>query len=229
MRLYAELHCHTTYSDGLSTPEVCVRAAGVKDIKILAITDHNTAAGALAYWKEPMQHGTLVIPGEEISTDAGHVLAFFVRESIPPGPFEMVLRAIREQDAVAFVAHPFHIPLGNWWRKKSLCSLSTQHLTEVKGIEVFNGHNRAQANALARQLAMDKGLFAISGSDAHFPWEIGNATTEFNLHALTLDALRSALNKGHMKARPRRFNAYGVYLLVGVMNHIRRRYYAWKG
>lgn len=40
-----ELHCHTTASDGLLTPEALVEAALERGVTLLAITDHDTTAG----------------------------------------------------------------------------------------------------------------------------------------------------------------------------------------
>ncbi|HRV96031.1 MAG TPA: CehA/McbA family metallohydrolase [Anaerolineae bacterium] len=228
MIIYAELHCHTTFSDGWASPAACVRYAARRGLKILAITDHNTAAGALPYWQQPVQDGVLVIPGEEISTELGHVLAFFVRETIAPGPFETVVANIRDQGALPFMAHPYHIALGNRWRKKPILKPTADHLNRLAGLEIYNGHNRSRANRLAVQLAHEKGLPAIAGSDAHLPWEIGNARTAFDLPNLGLDIVRVALELGQMQALPRRVNAFPVYLTVGVLNRLMGRRYAWR-
>lgn len=42
MNKYIDLHTHTTYSDGELTPDELIKEAIKKDIKILAITDHDT-------------------------------------------------------------------------------------------------------------------------------------------------------------------------------------------
>ena len=229
MQVHAELHCHTRYSDGWSTPETCIRWAARKGLQIIAITDHNTAEGGFRYWQAPIQNGVLVVPGEEISTDLGHVLAFFVRQTISPGPFDQVLGQIRIQGAFPFMAHPYHIPLGNRWRQKPIYRLRPEQLSQLAGVEVENGHNRPRANAFAAKLAEDTGLCTISGSDAHFPWEIGNARTVIEVDALTHAAVRAALLDGRLKAMPCRVSAYGVYLGVGLINRLSGRRYAWKG
>lgn len=228
MPAYAELHCHTTFSDGWATPDACVRQAARRGLQILALTDHNTAAGALPYWQQPLQDGVLVIPGEEVSTELGHVLAFFVQATIAPGPFKTVLAQIREQGAIPFMAHPYHIALGNRWRKKPIFKLNPAYLHQLVGLEIHNGHNRTPANRLAASLAEEKKLPRISGSDAHLPWEIGNARTRFDLPRLTLDAVKAALLQGRMQALPRQFNAFPVYLAVGLMNRLTGRRYAWR-
>lgn len=224
----AEFHCHTHYSDGFASPQTCIRHAARKGLQVLALTDHNTAEGALRYWKQPLQQGVLVIPGEEVSTDVGHVLALFVHASITPGPFETVLRHIREQEALAFIAHPYHIPLGNLWRRHRILKASPEQLCLPDGIEVINGHNRTPANRLAQALARTYRLCPIAGSDAHFPWEIGNASTYLQVSELTYDAVRQALFKHHTQPQARQFNAYPVYLLVGLLNRVRKQKYAWK-
>ncbi len=223
----AELHCHTTHSDGWGSPLTCIRHARKKGLRVLAITDHDTAEGGLPYWDNPLQDGVLIIPGEEVSTDRGHVLAYFVKETIPPGYFEEVLERIREQNALAFVAHPYHIPIGNRWRHKPIFNLSSRQLTMVDGIEVINGHNRTLANQYALNLALSKGMLKLSGSDAHAPIEIGNAVTELEVGELSHQAVRDALLSGRASPRNRRFNGYPIYLLVGLMNRLYGRCYTW--
>lgn len=64
----ADLHTHTTASDGTNHPSVNVRLAAEAGLGAIAITDHDTVAGipeALAAGKEL---GILVVPGVEIST-----------------------------------------------------------------------------------------------------------------------------------------------------------------
>ena len=229
LQINAELHCHTTYSDGFASPKNCVRWAARKGLQVLAITDHNTAEGGLPYWDNPLQDGVLVIPGEEISTEIGHVLAYFVRETISPGPFEQVIAQIRSQNALAFMAHPYHIPLGNRWRRKEVFKLAPEQLSLLDGIEVENGHNRGAANRMAWTLAQNKHLTALSGSDAHHPMEIGNGRCQLEVSELSHPAVRAALlDKNQVRPQPRRWNAYGVYLLMGVLNKITKKKYAWK-
>ena len=79
----ADLHLHTTASDGRLEPEALVRLAIEKGLDTIAITDHDTIDGvvtALAVAKNlPL---LTVIPGVEINTDAPHsevhVLGYFI-------------------------------------------------------------------------------------------------------------------------------------------------------
>lgn len=229
MPLPAELHCHTRFSDGAADPDACVRAAARRGLRVLAITDHNTAQGGLPYWQAPLRHGVLVIPGEEISTDRGHLLAYFLHETVPPGPFEQALAAVHSQGGLAFMAHPYHIPLGSRWRKRALFHLLPGQLALLDGVETENGHNRARANAMARRLAEREGLRAIAGSDAHYPFEIGNARTLLDLEDLSHPAARVALGQGSPCALPPRVSALAIYYWVGIKNRLLGQHYAYKG
>ncbi len=229
LQVAAELHCHTRFSDGWASPQACIRQAQRKGLHVLAITDHDTAAGGLPYWQSPLQDGVLVIPGEEISTDIGHVLAYFVRETIPPGPFETVIQTVREQGGLAFLVHPYQIPLGNHWRKKQIFKATPKQLGLLDGIEIINGHNRAMANQLAVRLAQEGSYTAIAGSDAHLPLEIGNVRCLLEIPEFSYAAVRQALTgKDQIRPQRRRWNAYGIYLLIGVLNKLQKRRYVWK-
>lgn len=75
-----DMHTHTVFSDGTTTPEENVVEAKRRGLAGLAITDHDTGEGiarALAYAEDTF----LVVPGTEFSAElAGlsvHVLAYF--------------------------------------------------------------------------------------------------------------------------------------------------------
>lgn len=65
----ADLHCHTTASDGLLSPKELIRLAADLGLKGVGITDHDTIQG----WKEAEEAGTYykiqVLRGIELNTD----------------------------------------------------------------------------------------------------------------------------------------------------------------
>jgi predicted metal-dependent phosphoesterase TrpH len=75
-----DMHVHTSYSkDGLLAPEEIVVKCQQKGLGALAITDHNTLAGALAVRDvAPFP----VIVGQEISTSQGEVVGLFLEEEV---------------------------------------------------------------------------------------------------------------------------------------------------
>ncbi|MEL6271115.1 MAG: PHP domain-containing protein, partial [Chloroflexota bacterium] len=114
-----ELHSHTYWStDCMVKFETIMRVCEERGIDRIAITDHNTADGALAFQKIAPE---LVIVGEEIFTTQGELLAFFVQETIPKGltPEETIKR-LRDQGAFISVSHPFDQYRKGAWRKADL-------------------------------------------------------------------------------------------------------------
>ncbi|MFA5629407.1 MAG: PHP domain-containing protein [Dehalococcoidales bacterium] len=79
----ADLHVHTSVSDGKYTPEEIVKKAAALGLKYLAICDHDTVDGiAPAIEASKKYPGLTIIPGVEISTLAVgsevHMLGYFV-------------------------------------------------------------------------------------------------------------------------------------------------------
>ncbi|HEY7149778.1 MAG TPA: hypothetical protein VH420_10075 [Gaiellaceae bacterium] len=132
--LLAELHAHTTWSDGALTPAQLVDLHGLAGFDVLAITDH-VLAGELdvyvraetyrAYLDEisveaeraRARYGMLVVPGLELTADdpdpkrAGHAVAVGLRTfvSVDDG-LDAALRQARAQGAALIAAHPYRLP-----------------------------------------------------------------------------------------------------------------------
>lgn len=167
-----ELHTHTYYSrDSLTRPEPFIGACRRRGLDRVVVTDHNTAAGALHMARLAPD---LIIPGEEIMTPQGELLAFFVRETVPPmlTPAETI-RRLRDQGAFISVSHPFDRLRKGAWKADDL--LQIVHL--VDAIEVFNARCLfPRDNARALDFARAHGKPGTVGSDAHIPYELGRAT-----------------------------------------------------
>jgi predicted metal-dependent phosphoesterase TrpH len=87
-QMKADLHLHTTASDGRITPEEMVRLAAQDEVEVIAITDHDTVDGIKAALAAARNFPSLtVIPGVEINTDVPHgevhVLGFFIDYNQP--------------------------------------------------------------------------------------------------------------------------------------------------
>jgi predicted metal-dependent phosphoesterase TrpH len=64
-----DLHCHTTASDGIKTPTELIDYAIAEDIKVLAITDHDTISGLKEGVDYALKMEFTLIPGIEFSID----------------------------------------------------------------------------------------------------------------------------------------------------------------
>lgn len=169
--LTVELHSHTCWSkDCVVSFDRIIRFCQQRGIDRIAITDHNTADGALAMKQIAPE---LVIVGEEIMTDRGELLGYYVQETIPPGltPDETIKR-LRDQGAVISVSHPFDRLRKGAWEEAELLKI----IDKVDAIEVFNARCMFPAdNVKAQAFAEKHGLTGTVGSDAHSRAEYGRA------------------------------------------------------
>ncbi len=85
----ADLHAHTTASDGTDSPERLVARARERGLAVLAVTDHDTVAGVGAAVEAARANGggPIIVPGVELSSRVRggdvHVLGFFVPHEDP--------------------------------------------------------------------------------------------------------------------------------------------------
>lgn len=184
-----ELHSHTNYSpDSMirleRLPEICRQ----KGIDKVAITDHNTAKGALqAARLFPM----LVIPGEEVATTKGELLAWYIQEEVPAGlEPEEAIRRLRAQGAVIGVSHPFDRHRSGAWKREDLLSI----VDLVDAIEVLNARCvHDEDNDQAVVFAEEHGKIKTAGSDAHLRPEHGQAYMQMGPFTNNAEGFREAL------------------------------------
>ncbi|MCS7207220.1 MAG: PHP domain-containing protein [Dehalococcoidia bacterium] len=95
----ADLHLHTTASDGRLRPTALVRLCAQRGLRVIAITDHDTTDGLAEARAEVHRHPHMtLIPGVEFSTDVPgeeiHLLGYFLREE--DGVLQEVLHRLRQ-------------------------------------------------------------------------------------------------------------------------------------
>lgn len=186
-----DLHLHTHFSpDSLAPIHKVMERARALGFDRIAITDHNCILGAQIAWERDPD---FIIPGEEVRTDVGEVIAYYVKEEVPKGlPLLKTLDLLEEQGAVISIPHPVD-------RLRS-SALGLQHTLEiverVDAVEVLNSRCMFPGdNRRALALAQRHGKAVTAGSDAHMPMEIGHCGVHlpaFDNHA---DAFRAVLKK----------------------------------
>ena len=175
-----DLHSHTSYSDGLRSPEAMVRHAYELGLSGIAVTDHDTTDAYERACAEAAKYDDfLVIPASEVSSGAGHVLAYGVHERIRAGlSLGETCDKIHAQGGVAVAAHPYSTTLGVG-DPFDMKNIEDAELALLDGVEVYNssvlfpGDANEQASALAERY----GLSRVGGSDAHYAWSLGYGLT----------------------------------------------------
>lgn len=182
---FADLHIHTIYSyDGTATVPAALRRAREIGLDVIAITDHDEIAGALEAVKLASYYGVEVIPGSEITTAEGDLLALFIQEKIAPGLslIETLLR-VRDQGGVAIAAHPMASGMGMNSLKPVTILKALKHPVAknvLLGIEAYNGTAIDRvSNHYARIFANTLSIAQTGNSDAHIIDTIGFGRTDF--------------------------------------------------
>lgn len=195
--LRADLHVHTSFSrDGQATPEEIAARCERVGLSCVAVTDHDTIAGALETRRvAPFR----VIVGEEVNTRSGHVVGLFLSEEVPAGLSAIeTMRVIKEQGGLVLLPHPF-----DRFRLGVLHRVSPEALLPlVDAVEVFNARTfLPQDNHLARRLADRHGFPATAGSDAHSVHELGRTYLEMPDFDGTPGGFLEALAKATLMTR----------------------------
>ena len=141
-------------------------------LNVVAITDHDSAAGGLEARELADRYGVRVIVGEEVKSSEGEVIGLFLERTIPGGmTFAETIAAIRQQGGVVYVPHPFD-------RLHTIPSPAVlrQNVADIDVVEVFNSRLAFPGfNELAERFAQRYRLPAAAGSDAHVLPGIGTA------------------------------------------------------
>ncbi|QSX00399.1 PHP domain-containing protein [Haloterrigena alkaliphila] len=180
-----DLQIHTNASPCSSTPpERVAEAAADAGLDGVAVTDHDTLANVDAV-RDAAPDGLAVIPGVEVTTTEGHLLALDVAEPPPKTDPLTVIDRVHEQGGVAILSHPFDT-------LRQFYETDLEALAEaVDGVEAVNSRCvRRRFNDRAASFAAARDLPATGGSDAHFPMEVGRAYTIVEGDGSLADAVR---------------------------------------
>ncbi|SEA38260.1 hypothetical protein SAMN04488065_2902 [Haloplanus vescus] len=195
MRRY-DLQVHTDASPcSRAAPEEIVTAAIEAGLDGVAITNHDTLDGyaeVVAQAPERLD----IIPGVEVTTTQGHMLALGVSTVPPQADPCAVIDHIHEQGGVAVLSHPF-----DTFRESYIDSLD-EIGDKVDAVEVTNSRCiLPRFNRRAREFADRRGLSVTGGSDAHFAMEVGRAVTECSgpvLDAIQADETQAGGRGGYL-------------------------------
>ena len=177
-----DLHVHTHYSsnktwriDAVGSPAQIIAQAHKSGLDGIAITDHDTVKGALeALAVAQGMKDFVVIPGVEVSSAQGHILALGVREDVPAGlTAAETIKKIHALGGIAVASHPY----AGFPRK----SLGDAILKErFDAVEAWNSRTSKHLNGKAETLCRANNIPCVANSDAHHWKDVGTAYTEID-------------------------------------------------
>ena len=201
--LQIDFHVHSEGSyDGHEPVELIIEHAADIGLDGVVITDHDVLVESIRAAELAADYGLIGIPGVEVSTAHGHLLAIGVDE-MPPrrAPYEETVEWIRDHGGVAIVPHPF---------QRTRHGVRKKNIPDVDAIETFNAWLfTGYKNGRARRYATAYGYPTVAASDAHTLPYVGRAYTEITIpevdrEAVTREDVLTAIREGSTAVQGRR-------------------------
>lgn len=200
--LSVELHTHSSLSyDGRDPVDLLLEQAQAVGLDALAVTDHDEIDASLEAVRKAEDYDLIGIPGMEVTSRAGHVLALGVEELVPAGlPFEETIEVIHDLGGIAVVPHPFQSS-----RSGVAANITLDQLASADAIEVYNSRLlTGLANRRAERFALSRGLPMTAGSDAHIGEMVGQAVTNIDTDERDLRTILDAIAEGRTTVEGKR-------------------------
>jgi hypothetical protein len=142
--LVANIHIHTTYSDGSSNHKTILNAALDSSLDVIIITDHNILVQGLAGYLNRNGQKTLMLVGEEVHDQdrvlqKNHLLVLGVPHEtacFADDP-QNLINIVRDIKGLSFIAHP-HDPELKIFSESDI-SWEDWDIEGYTGIELWNG------------------------------------------------------------------------------------------
>ena len=203
--LKLDLHVHTVSSYDAHTKRedlpAIIKSRGLDGV---AVTEHNI-------FDPPRFDDALILPGVEISSRDGHIIALGINEMIQPRlPADETIQRIHNQDGVAIIPHPYD-PVCQ-------CIKIARLKTRPDAVETVNADALSFyiSNWLARRDSTKFKLPQVGGSDSHIPQTIGDAYTLIDTKSKDLKDILDGIRSGKVSGEGR---------ATSIMNKMRKLRY----
>jgi predicted metal-dependent phosphoesterase TrpH len=200
-----DMHVHSDVSDdGMASVETYMKWLTKlrRNYRIdgIVFTEHRLFNSDADYEALARQYDMLIFKGTEADTDCGHVLCYGMNEKVVQH-FDLrnvhlsgreLVNAMEDTGGIGIPAHPGRRHIGLVEHLENGYDIGSA----LRAAEQLNGGSSTQENARAQQLVVDRQLFGIGGSDAHFVSAVGKFMTEFTRPIRTIDDLVEQLYSG---------------------------------
>jgi predicted metal-dependent phosphoesterase TrpH len=214
VRFDPHVHSAASYDATVPVDRLLERAASV-GLDAVAVTDHDAIAASLRAVERAPDHGVVAVPGVEVSTADGHLLALGVESRPDPDrSLPVTVDAVRALGGVSVVPHPFQ-------RSRHGASAAAVEDADPDAVEVLNAHTLLGVrNGQARSFARRHGFPGVGASDAHAASLVGRGYTDVVVYAegpVTAEDLLDGLRRGRTTPGGRRTTA-GQFLRKYLVN-----------
>ena len=206
--LKIDMHVHTEGSpDAHTRIDDLPKIISAKALDGVAVTEHNQL-------NPPEFENVIILPGVEISSAEGHIIALGVREIIPRKlSADETIQRIHDQGGVAIIPHPYD----------PVCECVKLSNLKVRpdAVETMNADalSFGISNYLAKRDAIKLNLPQVGGSDSHIPESIGDCYTIIDSPTRSLEDILAAIRTG--RTRP-------VGHATSAMNKLRKLSYKFR-
>ena len=169
LSLKIDLHVHSRFSaDSTITGQELVHYAKKAGLDGVAVTDHDNMDGAT---KIAQETGFFIIPGMEVASLQGHVVALNIQKTIPSKlDIGETIEKIHDANGIAIACHPYGLLKGGLGRRTP---------SHVDAVEIINSSALPFRSSVRRNeaIAQRLGKPRVAGSDAHYGPQIGYGYT----------------------------------------------------
>ncbi|MEX2045739.1 MAG: PHP-associated domain-containing protein [Chloroflexota bacterium] len=182
----ADLQLHSDLGDGLASPEAILDAAERVGLDVIALTDHDDIRGAFVLRDIAARRSSpvAVVPGIEVTTRSGHLLALWVEDEIPMfAALAPTVSRIHRSGGLAVVPHPLsYLTFSVGEGALRTLAAAADPLVHIDGIETLNPSYAGRVRR-ARAAWLNANVLHVAetgSSDAHHANLVGTTWTEFD-------------------------------------------------
>lgn len=209
-----DLHTHTRplSHDSLLSADELIDAAKAAGLDAVCLTEHDFTWEPEKARDLARRHAFSVIPGIEVNTEDGHIIAFGLdRYVYGIHRIAELARLVDEAGGVLIAAHPHRRQLpwrlrregdpdeSSAWSEALGRAAANPAYRHVCALETINGRSSQRENDFSQELCCRLGLPAVAGSDAHQWDDLGRCATEFERPVADLPDLIAELKAGHFR------------------------------